>query len=129
VFFRTGGERLGRDGARVPMPWERRGPGLGFTTGTPWLPVPPAWADLSVAAQNDDAASTLALYRAAIATRPSGAFAWRESPPGTLVFERDDVVCAVNIDGEAFELPGDAVLASEPVDGVLPPDRAAWLRR
>jgi alpha-glucosidase len=130
VFFRTGGERLGRDGARVPMPWERRGPGLGFTNGVPWLPAQPAWGDLSVAAQSGDAASTLALYRAAIARRPSGPFAWRQSPPGTFVFERKDVVCAVNISGDPLELPsGELLLASERFDGPLPADTAAWVRR
>jgi alpha-glucosidase len=129
VFLRTGGERLGRDGSRVPMPWRRDDPGLGFTTGDAWLPVPAAWADLSVAAQEDDPDSTLALHRAAIARRPAGRFAWRESPPGTLVFERDEVVCAVNVDGGPLELPaGELVLGSDPFDGALPADTAAWVR-
>ena len=34
IFFRTNGERLGRDGCRVPIPWENGPPGFGFTTGT-----------------------------------------------------------------------------------------------
>jgi alpha-glucosidase len=50
IFFRTNGERVGRDGCRVPIPWEPDGPGLGFTTGRPWLPQPEEWAGKSVAA-------------------------------------------------------------------------------
>jgi alpha-glucosidase len=33
-------EFRGRDGSRTPMPWHRAAPHGGFTTGTPWLPVP-----------------------------------------------------------------------------------------
>ncbi len=29
----------GREGARVPMPWDADADGYGFTTGTPWLPM------------------------------------------------------------------------------------------
>lgn len=29
----------GREAARVPVPWNERGPGFGFTTGDPWLPM------------------------------------------------------------------------------------------
>ncbi|SEN17877.1 alpha-glucosidase [Loktanella fryxellensis] len=31
----------GREGSRVPMPWDPQAVGYGFTTGTPWLPL--AW--------------------------------------------------------------------------------------
>ncbi|MGR3436095.1 MAG: hypothetical protein ACU0CO_14585, partial [Shimia sp.] len=29
----------GREGARVPVPWDDEAPNMGFTTGTPWLPI------------------------------------------------------------------------------------------
>jgi alpha-glucosidase len=41
----------GRDGCRTPMPWNDGEHG-GFTTGTPWLPLPEAHRALSVAAQD-----------------------------------------------------------------------------
>ena len=40
IFARTNGTRKGRDGCRVPFPWTDEPPGFGFTTGTPWLPIP-----------------------------------------------------------------------------------------
>jgi alpha-glucosidase len=140
IFFRTHGERIGRDGCRVPVPWEAGGAGLGFTSGEPWLPMPPEWAGQSVEAQRDDPASSLSLYRAALGLRREspalleGTFAWRESPAGTLVFERtaggETVVCAVNVSGEPFALPAaELLLASDPsVEDTLPAGSAAWLR-
>ena len=123
VFERTHGRQKGRDGCRVPMPWTRALPERS------WLPQPAAWSGKSVEAQLADDASFLALYRRAIALRPHGRFAWRESPPGSLVFERDDVVCAVNVSAEPFALPeGELVLSSEPVYDVVPANAAAWIR-
>src|SRR5918994_3076741 len=116
VFFRTNGQRKGRDGCRVPLPWFGEAPPFGFTTGEPWLPQPLAWRTLTVEAQERDPASTLNLVRAAIARRPRGdSFAWLESPPGSLVFERGEIICLVNVDAPELELPdGELVLASEP---------------
>jgi alpha-glucosidase len=130
VFFRTNGVRKGRDGCRVPIPWEDGPPGFGFTTGEPWLPIPDSWSGKTVEAQRADAQSTLSLHRRALAARPSGDFEWRESPPGTLVFDRDDLICLVNVSAPSLELPdGEVLLASEPaVAENLPPDTAAWVR-
>jgi alpha-glucosidase len=140
IFFRTGGARKGRDGCRVPMPWEPRPPGFGFTNGTPWLPIPPTWGGVSVAAQQRDEHSTLALYRTALAVRRAsaalrgGSFTWRESPAGALAFERadgDDVVaCSVNVSAESVALPdGELLVGSRPGTwDRLPPDTAAWVR-
>jgi len=129
VFFRTGGARKGRDGCRIPIPWTDAGPALGFTTGEPWLPMPANWAPESVAAQSGDPASTLELYRSALAHRPDGGFEWLESPTGTLAFRRDDVVCLVNVNAPTLALPeGDVVLASETVTDRLAAGSAAWVR-
>src|SRR4029079_15203099 len=68
-WFRTG--TVGRDGARVPMPWRgTRAPyGLTKSGATPWLPMPDDWAPLTVAAQRQDPGSTWAFYREALRTR------------------------------------------------------------
>lgn len=132
VFFRTDGERAGRDGCRVPLPWER-GPGLGFTSGRPWLPVPDGWDALSVEAQRADPASTLALHRDALALRRGFAgapFRWLDAPDGVLAFARGDVVCTLNAGPGPVPLPpGELLLGSVPLDGGdLPQDAAAWTR-
>ena len=140
IFLRSGGTRKGRDGCRVPMPWDSTPPGFGFTDGSPWLPIPDSWAGVSVAAQERDERSMLSLYRAALAARRgsealrSGSFAWREGPPGSVVFERETaeelVVCAVNVEGDDLELPnGELLLRSDPAgSNPLASGTAAWVR-
>ena len=51
-----------RDQARGPMPWSG-GPGAGFSTGRPWLPLAPDAARRNVEAQAADPASVLNAYR------------------------------------------------------------------
>ena len=132
----------GRDGCRVPQPWEPDLPSYGFTTGTPWLPVPPSYAALSAAAQLEDTASTLSVYRRALELRrthpgfarvpvPGPSVEWFGAPPGCLAFRRagTTLVCALNTSPDPVPLPpGDALLVSGPLTGgLLPPDTAAWL--
>ena len=118
IFHRTNGERVGRDGCRVPIPWTRE------LDPHAWLPQPPHWRDLAVETQG--AGSTLDLYRRALALRPDGAFAWREAPVGALAFDRGDLTCIVNFTAEPIPVEG-VLLASDELDGVLPPGTAAWL--
>ncbi|WP_327085132.1 glycoside hydrolase family 13 protein [Nonomuraea sp. NBC_01738] len=112
----------GRDGCRVPLPWSRD---LGWRR--PWLPIPPAWGELSVEAQQGAEGSTLELYRSALRLREhlTGDLRWLDAPEGTLVFARGDVVCAVNLTGAPvdFGLTGDLLLSTD-VPGA--PDSAAW---
>jgi alpha-glucosidase len=125
IFFRSAGARVGRDGCRVPVPWTRSL----AEWPDPWLPLPDRFRDLSVEAQSGSQGSTLELFRAAIAQRPRGGFTWLDAPAGVLLFARQDVTCAVNVDGEPLPLSGEVVLASEPVAATLPAGAAAWLRR
>ncbi|TAM92410.1 MAG: alpha-glucosidase [Rhodanobacteraceae bacterium] len=53
----------GRDGCRTPMPWTT-GAQAGFTTGTPWLPLPREHLMLAVSQQEQDPGSTLNGFRA-----------------------------------------------------------------
>jgi alpha-glucosidase len=123
VFTRSGGKLKGRDGCRVPIPWERELP------PDAWLPQPAAWSALSVEAQREDADSTLSLYRLALRRRPSGGFRWRDAEPGVLAFDRKDVTCVVNFGPATVDLPpGRIEVASDRVDGSLPPNTAAWIR-
>ena len=62
---REPGLGLGRDPERTPFLWDES-EGHGFTTGTPWLPF---GTGASLAAQRDDPASFISLYRTLLALR------------------------------------------------------------
>ncbi|MBP1159532.1 alpha-glucosidase [Rhodococcus sp. PvR044] len=137
VWERSGHTERGRDGCRVPVPWEGAAPPFGFSsTETSWLPMPPEWADRTVEAQIEDVTSTLSLYRSALelrALRPEfsgNEIDWYGSPSGCLAFRRrGGLVCALNATDAPIPLPpGELLLASAPlVNGELPPNAAAWL--
>jgi alpha-glucosidase len=87
----------GRDPERAPMPWQRpsrAGPGAGFTTAEPWLPVVADAEDLCVESQLQDPASTLAFVRSLIRLRSReqalqyGTQRLVNSAPGVFCFER-----------------------------------------
>ena len=134
VWENSGHTVKGRDGCRVPIPWESTGPSLGFGSTTPWLPQPDAYASLAASAQVDDPDSTLSLYRAAIGLRAqmwvgAGPLEWIDLGPGVLAFTRGSAICVVNLSADSFELPaGDIALSSEHLDGrTLLAGQAAWL--
>jgi alpha-glucosidase len=58
----SGPDPEGRDRSRAPMRWGT-GPGAGFTTGRPWLPVAGGAGELNVEVQSGDSRSMLTLYR------------------------------------------------------------------
>ena len=82
AYFRTGGAEPGRDGCRVPLPWESEAPGAGFSpSGATWLPQPAEYAALAPDVQDAQAGSTLRLYREALRLRAllglgRGAWSW-----------------------------------------------------
>ncbi len=139
VWQRSGRTVRGRDGCRVPLPWEGDTPPYGFTdTPGTWLPMPSGWADHTVAAQLEDPTSTLSLYRQALQLRRehetfAGAeLLWYGAPPGCFAFLRKEggLVCALNASGVHVPLPnGQLLLASGPLSpggDALPPDTAVW---
>ena len=144
-FLRTDGRQKGRDGARVPLPWAGDEPPFGFSPpGTrTWLPQPAQWRTVTAARQQQDPASMLALYRAALRLRHAepalgaGVLRWRPAGRDVLHFERTGehgggppVACVVNLGPSPVAMPaGQLLLASLPgVAASLPPDCAAWLR-
>lgn len=137
VWERSGHTRRGRDGSRIPMPWEGDAPPFGFSTNPDtWLPIPPEWAELTVEKQLADSDSTLAFFRRAFELRSRHAgfdgasVEWLDSPTDSLVFHRSGgLVCVLNTGSRPIPLPeGRVLLASAEVsDGALPPDAAAWL--
>lgn len=100
IFFRTKGKDKGRDGARIPLPWngvdvaENK---FGFTTGKPWLPIPTQWNSKSVTSQDLDLNSSLNFYRESmrirsehLALKSSSDYEihWLAAPDGVIAFER-----------------------------------------
>lgn len=144
---------VGRDGCRVPLPWESDGASHGFGPeggAATWLPQPADWGRLSAASQVGVPKSSLELYRRALAIRaehpalgdgeltwvdPSGSGSGAKSGSGTpnaLAFTREpDFSCWVNFGNEPLSLPTGAtvLLASDEFSGhELPSDTAVWLR-
>ncbi|SNS92156.1 alpha-glucosidase [Geodermatophilus pulveris] len=140
TWERSGRTARGRDGCRVPLPWSGDRPPFGFTADgvRPWLPQPERWRELTVAAQRDDPASTLSLYRSALRLRrglpglaDDARLTWRDLGDGVLAFDRGPAFrCVVNLSARPVPLTGQGrpVLASAAVDGGLPADTAVWLR-
>ena len=135
IWARSGNTDRGRDGCRVPLPWSGDAPPFGYG-GPPWLPQPPDWGALTVAAQEADASSMLTLYRTALRIRRSrlgdGTLTWIPLGEDVLAFRRESgLTCVVNLGPEPVRLPEHQAveLASGPIDGgALPPDTAVWLR-
>jgi len=140
MHARSGGIDPGRDGCRVPLPWSGLEAPFGFGAGEvePWLPQPASWAGLSVAAQEHDPTSMLALYRSAIAVRRAepglgdGPLDWLDTTDQVLGFRRGDAfACVVNLGDVPVALPPheSVLVTSRPLDGdLLPTDTAVWLR-
>ncbi|WP_396645655.1 glycoside hydrolase family 13 protein [Microbacterium sp.] len=136
TWFRTNGERYGRDGCRVPIPWSADAPAYGFNdTGAAWLPQPAEWAEFARDVQRDDPASTLSLYRSLLAERRAhglgaGALEWLEGFGDDVVsFRNGPITVIANLGDTAVALPaGDVVVASGPLDGAsLPTDTTVWI--
>jgi alpha-glucosidase len=110
----------GRDGCRTPMPWNADAHSLGFTDGTPWLPMAPAHRALAVSEQERDSASTLAFTRKFLAARKAnaslrvGEIEFVDAPTPVLAFTRktasETTLCVFNMSKEVSEFR-DASLA------------------
>jgi alpha-glucosidase len=61
-------QEKGRDGERTPMQWNSE-KNAGFTTGDPWLPVPPSYTTHNVATELEDSSSVLQAYRQILSLR------------------------------------------------------------
>jgi alpha-glucosidase len=136
TWFRTNGERYGRDGCRVPIPWESAAPAAGFNdTGASWLPQPADWGTFARDTQRGVAGSTLELYRSALRLRREhalglGTIEWLdEFGDGIVAFRSNGVTVLANVSAASIAVPeGDVVLASESlVDGELPADTTIWI--
>ena len=141
TFARTKGARVGRDGCRVPLPWEAGvGDANGFNqTGKSWLPQPEIYAEYSRDQQEGIEGSTLELYKHALKLRKQlalgeGSFEWVDEFVGdnSLGFRNGEILVVHNFGHEPIALPFGEVLASslhEMTSGHdLVADQTVWLK-
>ena len=141
TFARTNGERVGRDGCRVPLPWESGvGAANGFnTTGKSWLPQQEIYAEYSRDQQEGVEGSTLELYKQALALRKElklgeGSFDWAPEFIGesSLGFRNGEILVVHNFGHEPIALPRGEVITSS-LHGMtsghnLVADQTVWLK-
>ncbi|WP_138275820.1 glycoside hydrolase family 13 protein [Rhodoluna limnophila] len=141
TFYRTSGKRVGRDGCRVPLPWESGlGAANGFNrTGQAWLPQPEIYAEYARDRQEGVAGSTLELYKQALATRRrlglgEGSFDWAPEfvSENSLGYRNGDILVVHNFGHEPIALPAGEIIASS-LHGMtsghdLVADQTVWLR-
>ena len=134
TFARTQGQRVGRDGCRVPLPWEMGNASNGFNqTGKAWLPQPQSYAALARDQQQGKEGSTLTMYQQALKLRSDlklgeGSFDW-VSKTDALRYQNGSLQIVHNFSSEPIKLTGEVVLSSMPLaqDGSLLPNDTAWV--
>ncbi|MEY2677114.1 MAG: hypothetical protein RL510_1134 [Actinomycetota bacterium] len=138
TFFRTGGKRVGRDGCRVPLPWESgAGSANGFNqTGKAWIPQPEIYAEYSRDQQEGIPGSTLELYKHALKLRKElglghGSFDWvtEYTNENTLGYLNNGILVIHNFGREPIALPqGNLIASSQYGDTlVIEADQTVWL--
>lgn len=145
-FFRTNGAEIGRDGARVPLPWSHSEPSLGFSpegsSAESWLPQPESFARYTAEEESRHSDSTLNLYRNLLNLRArynlgEGDYRLSDSydpETGVLGFINSDVEVLANLGVDPIVLPEQDILLrtefdDEVVDGHLAANAAVWLKR
>ncbi|MCQ9164636.1 glycoside hydrolase family 13 protein [Arthrobacter sp. STN4] len=138
TWFRTQHKVKGRDGCRVPLPWQRDAANFGFG-GTPWLPQPDWFAGHAADAQDGVEGSTLEMYRAALGWRrklqTDESLAWLSEPAASVVhYRRPNGWEVLTNFGAAPALvpsgvdPAKVVLSSGvPATGTVPAETTLWL--
>lgn len=135
-FFRNPGVDIGRDGCRVPLPWNNNGTSFAFGTGASHHPQPAWFGGSSVEAQDGVEGSTLELYRNALAIRArlqtAEELQWNETGEAdVLSFTRPNGwSCVTNFGTDPVDFgAGQVLLSSSPlVDGKLPGAATVWLQ-
>nr|WP_245862698.1 glycoside hydrolase family 13 protein [Sanguibacter antarcticus] len=146
AWWRSGYTEAGRDGCRVPLPWEADAPGYGFgPTGATWLPQPETYRASAADVQRSTDGSTFAMYRDALALRKEhdlglGSLAWVDevaASPNVLAFVNRDVLVLTSFAAEPFALPAGSqvLISSGPLvaDGAsgavqVPQDTTVWVQ-
>jgi alpha-glucosidase len=138
TFARTNGARVGRDGCRIPLPWEPEGDSSGFSeSGKSWLPQPASYKELARSIQVKNPESTLSFYKTALGLRKQfglgeGSFSWlaNHKGPETLGYENSGVKVLYNFGVQPVDLSSfEILLSSQPLSGKqLANNQCAWVK-
>jgi len=127
----------GRDGGRTPMPWEAGEPGVGFTDGKAWLPVPEEHRRRAAGTQELQPTSALRMWRHALAFRKAhpalihGELTWLDGDGPLVAWIRstgeEQLMCVFNLtDAPAgFEVAQAVRQIWMPLEAASPPDPTA----
>ena len=147
AFIRSAGKDLGRDGARVPLPWKADEKNFGFSTGTSWLPQDPSYKNYSINLEEADHASFLNLYKTSLALRKKHlglggdlVLEWPDSPEGVVYFKRSGgFILLANTTAESLEvnIRFAATIILQSAEGAsitgsivrIPADTTLWLQQ
>ena len=141
TYARTNGERIGRDGCRVPLPWVADATASnGFnTTGESWLPQPANYRVFARNLQEGVAGSTLELYKRLLKERRqfglgSGQFRWADEyqDKNTLAYINNGVLVLTNFGPEAVVVPAGEILVTTQhdlsIERELEHDQTVWIK-
>jgi alpha-glucosidase len=143
TWEKSGHTSRGRDGCRVPMPWEGDAPSYGFgSSDKTWLPQPAVYGELAVDRQTGVKGSTLELYRTLLRLRREhrlgrGKVSWVGLGEDVLAFDVTtesgaSIRVIANTGREFAQLPpgSEVLVATGELDIArgLPADCAVWLR-
>ena len=151
TWWRSEHTSRGRDGCRVPLPWEADAPAFGFSeTGRSWLSQPASWARYALDQQRCVPGSTFEMYRAALALRReyrlgSGSLAWVDGlvdggDDSLVAFVNREVLVVTNLGPETVRLTGtdlEVLVSSADLphgqaggsEVAVPADVTVWVRR
>ncbi|MGC3954958.1 MAG: glycoside hydrolase family 13 protein [Propionicimonas sp.] len=136
TWERSQHRRYGRDGCRVPLPWEAGSTSAGFSvSGTTWLPQPKGWHEFARDSQERRPDSTLNMYRLALRLRRehdlgNARLDWIDGYPSDVIgFRVGDVTVVANFGSSAVTAPsGELIACSGSVgEGTVPPESTIWV--
>ncbi len=125
IWQRSGQTNPGRDGCRVPIPWQSQEANFGFSTADKlWIPQDASWTPIAADLQESDPHSTLNLYRQMLTLRHDHP-AWNDSMAATdltldgslwFIERAHHVICVLNSGSEtvAIDVEGRVLIASNP---------------
>lgn len=141
TYARTNGDRIGRDGCRVPLPWVADATeSNGFnSTGKSWLPQPANYRVFARNLQDGVVGSTLELYKRLLKVRKqfdlgAGAFSWVDDYDSetSLSYINNGVLVITNFSGDPIAMPAGELLVTTQhdltVEGILEHDQTVWLK-